>query len=263
MRAAGPFILGACAAIVLSTAVFAGDSGVPQRPAKSAGEVALISFSNSRETPPLLYAVPQLSSTLVNMLELRIMPRTLVTSDGRVVTDELFAVIETNSGELLLDNTVDTVSQIAVSSPSKSRMQVERVSKEPYCHERCDQDLYSCLDWCDPRGDSCELCYTWYDDCLAECPDVCTDPRSVTTHTTRTPVGYTYYSSSCRSQYGSTTLWDNISIRYRVDNWERTVNCDGSYSDRWLSSHDTYVNCWTNSGQYCSYSVGAPPSPRC
>jgi hypothetical protein len=191
--------------------------------------------------------------------------RFIVTSSGRVLTDEPLAAIEAKGSTLSVDNAVGEIRLIEVNGPPKSLVQANGVIKEPYCQERCDQELYSCLnDWCDPRGDSCSLCYIWYNDCVMMCPDVCTDPRSVTTYNTATPVAVVgYYGSSCRTNLGVKSLWENITVRYRIDTYERSENCDGSYSDRWVTSYDQYHTCWNNTHYYCSYSTGTPPFPRC
>ncbi|HEX7152998.1 MAG TPA: hypothetical protein VF618_16030 [Thermoanaerobaculia bacterium] len=183
---------------------------------------------------------------------------------GRLLTDEPFAAIDQKSAQLSVASAIGEIREIKVSGPLKTRTQVEGVVKEPYCQARCDADLDQCLNyWCDPRGDSCSLCYIWYNDCVMMCPDICVDPRSVTTYTTRTVQNVYFYSSACHYGFGGGERWDQVSVTYVHNRWERTTNCDGSYTDRWLGSYTSSNLCWSNSGQRCSFPSGSPGFPRC
>lgn len=44
------------------------------------------------------------------------------------------------------------------------------VAANDACSENCDAQYMTCLEWCDPRGDSCQQCAQWYNDCMASCP---------------------------------------------------------------------------------------------
>jgi hypothetical protein len=135
--------------------------------------------------------------------------------------------------------------------------------KDPACTSWCEQELEWCLSWCDPRTRECTECDFTYQSCVSSCPTICVEPRSVTTFTTQTRLGATVSGSACHSSFAGPQRWDRLNVHYRVDTWERTTKCDGTYTDRLLGSHETYQLCWSNSGAYCSFPSGSPGYPRC
>lgn len=120
------------------------------------------------------------------------------------------------------------------------------VYTEPYCAERCQQDLDSCLEWCDPRGDSCTLCYTWYNDCFIQCPTVCEDPKEVKTYTTQTAVGYQYTGvGGCyQSLFGGSFNYWQTQNTIKNTQYRKTTYCNGTSTTEEVSYWYTYLYCF-------------------
>src|SRR5215212_3008486 len=168
--------------------------------------------------------------------------------DGRLITDEPFAAIEARGAKTTLDAAIGQVSEVEVKATPKLR--VSAADEDP-CWEHCNVQYASCLDWCDPRGDSCTQCEVWYHDCWIECPAPvvpCSEPKSVSY--------YDVYTQQSAMWYGQASCvagqqWDYITIKYLVTDYQRTEHCDGSHTDTWVGSHYEYVSCWANTHYYC------------
>lgn len=120
------------------------------------------------------------------------------------------------------------------------------VYPEPYCADSCQASLDSCLEWCDPRGDSCTQCYTWYNDCYTQCPMICEDPKEVKDYTTHTVVGSTYTGSwGCFTSLAGGN-WFYYQYQYTIKNSQmrKTTNCDGSSTTQELSYSYSYASCF-------------------
>jgi hypothetical protein len=145
-------------------------------------------------------------------------------------------------------------------------MSAEGYYYDPECTVWCDIQFNSCMEWCDPRGSDCNLCYTWYHDCTAPCPLICFDPKSVTTYNSLTLVSSSPGISSCRALFhpsSSGTWWQLNSNLYLVNTYTRTTNCDDSFTDTWTSSSYTTANCWSWTPYTCGPSQGNYPFPTC
>jgi len=129
------------------------------------------------------------------------------------------------------------------------------------CWQQCNVSYQSCLEWCDPRGDSCTQCEIWYHDCYIECPaPPCSEPVSVST--------YTSYSAQSAYWYGQTSCqfgqrYDYLTIHYLVTVYQRTVHCDGSHTDVYSYSYYQDVACWNNTHIPCSPSSPYFVGPQC
>ncbi|HEX7151896.1 MAG TPA: hypothetical protein VF618_10440 [Thermoanaerobaculia bacterium] len=189
--------------------------------------------------------------------------RFLVAAGERLLADEPFAAVDAGSAKLSLDSAIGSLVSVAIDPAPKTRLQTQGMYRDPECMSWCDMQFNSCMEWCDPRGSDCNLCYTWYNDCSIPCPWVCYDPKSVTTHETRTATSVYTFNSRCHSGFFGNQRWDQVSVTYRVDVWERTTNCDDSYTDRFLYSYNTSQTCWYNTGYSCSFPSGSPGYPRC
>lgn len=180
--------------------------------------------------------------------------------DGRVVTDEPFANIEAAGKALSLEAAVGRIDEIEVRPTPKPR--VRALYKDPACADQCETALNSCLDWCDPRGDSCNQCWSWHWSCWSQCgdlPDPCTEPKSTSTYTTTTYDSSVPYGTGC--YLGK--QWTYYSNRFLVSTYQRTEHCDGSHTDSFIGSYYTYNSCWVNTGYSCYGGSGYAPSPQC
>lgn len=186
-----------------------------------------------------------------------------------VIADEPLSQLESASKSLSTDAAVGAVQEIESHPERKLQPKPAGLYIDPGCQEYCDEQYNSCLDWCDPRGDSCTLCYTWYNDCTIQCPIDCSEPRSVSTYTTNTLIGSTSSATSCRANtFGSHSgqLWSYVTYQYQVTTYQRTMHCDGSYTDVSTGSTTTSGSCWQQTSISCS-SLSTlpygPPYPAC
>jgi hypothetical protein len=192
--------------------------------------------------------------------------RFLVFAGQRLLTDEPFASIDARSTKLSADSAVGEVRQVDFRPEAKapSAVRAEGVGYDQACMDDCQMRLDSCLEWCDPRGDSCNQCYTWYHDCYIFCPTVCTEPKSVKNVTTYSSLGSTYSASVCRYDAFRNPRWfDYRTTRVLVTTWQRTEHCDGSYTDVYVSSYETTTSCWSKSIQSCPFPTNGVPYPLC
>ncbi|HKO56685.1 MAG TPA: hypothetical protein VJ276_12475 [Thermoanaerobaculia bacterium] len=178
---------------------------------------------------------------------------------GRVLTDAAFADIEAAGTELSTESAIGQAWQIVVRPSPKIFTKTDY--KEPYCADHCDVALNSCLEWCDPRGD-CSFCYTQYNDCWSQCPDLpdpCYEPKSESDYTVTTlyvayPAGSTCY----------IWHWTDWYKQYQHATYHRVVHCDNSYTDTYTGSTYTSGYCWVNDHTSCSPSLCCgPPTPQC
>jgi hypothetical protein len=179
---------------------------------------------------------------------------------GRLITDEPLADIEARGAKTTMDAAVGQISEVEVKPAPKLRVSA---NDEDPCWEHCNVQYASCLDWCDPRGDSCTQCEVWYHDCWIECPAPvvpCSEPKKVS--------NYDVYSVDSAMWYGQWSCvagqqWDYITIRYLVTTYQRTEHCDGSHTDTWVGSRYEYRDCWANTGYYCYPSNSYFVYPQC
>lgn len=189
--------------------------------------------------------------------------RFIARAGERLLTDQPFAALDAQSATLGVETAIGILVSVSIDPAPRTRVQAQGLYRDPTCMSWCDSQFNSCMEWCDPRGSECNLCYTWYNDCSLQCPMVCEDPKSVTQHETRTVTSIWTYNSACHSGFFGPERWNYANITYRVSRWERTTNCDDSYTDRFLYSYDTSQTCWYNTYNYCPVPFGSPGFPRC
>ncbi len=185
----------------------------------------------------------------------------VVRADDRVVIDEPFAAVDARGALLSRADAIGELREVKQYPKRSGRISADDLYYEPYCMEHCDTQYNSCLEWCDPRGDSCTQCEIWYHDCWIQCPIVCQDLKSDTYETRYTPLYSTaYHDSACLSYLtsppGNAVWWDEYTIRYRVDNVRTTEYCSGVVVTQVVSSYETDIRCWWNSGDHCYSSWG-------
>ena len=181
--------------------------------------------------------------------------------EGRVITDEPFAAIEAQGAKASLQEAVGEVSEVEVKATPRLRVRANDFYEDDPCWQHCNVQYASCLDWCDPRGDSCTQCEIWYHDCYIECPSPpCSDPVSVSTYTNYSAVtAYWYGQQSCVAGQ----RWDYITVHYLVTVYQRTEHCDGSHTDVFSYSYYQDVACWTNTHISCYPTTSYFVYPQC
>ncbi len=192
--------------------------------------------------------------------------RFIALAGGHVVTDKAFASVDQAGAKLSPEAAVGEIREIEVRAAPKLRVRAAGIGKDPACTDQCDVMLNSCLEWCDPRGDSCTQCYIWYNDCWSQCGDVCIEPKSTSTYTTYTPVTSTNLGTRCVANsypaaFGKT--WNRLTVTYTVTTYQRTVHCDDSYTDTPTSSYNTTMTCWQPTNVNCGPSDMLPASDIC
>jgi hypothetical protein len=184
--------------------------------------------------------------------------RFIASVDGRVITDAPFAAMDELSAAQSVGSIIGEAR--SVSSRPAAKLRAQSQAREPSCVANCDQQYSQCLEWCDPRGSECSLCYGWYNDCLYSCPQVCSEPKSVSTYNVRVPQSSTLVSTSCLKQgINAPTRWERRSVVSIVYTYQRTQHCDGSYTDVLTGSQYETKTCWYYTLTPCSLSQGAAP----
>lgn len=184
--------------------------------------------------------------------------------NGRVVTDAFFADVDSYGASLSEGSSVGTVRGVEVKLVDPRRIQAQ--GNDPECLAECDRLFQECIDRCDPRGDSCSRCTDDYNACAWYCPDVCTEPKSVSNYTVWTPTNWAWYGTdACRSpSYQSTgNVWWEIYVWYTVTTYQRTEHCDGSYTDTQVGQYNTNGWCWAEQWDSCNNAQGGTPFPVC
>ncbi|MBV9492653.1 MAG: hypothetical protein JOZ54_00265 [Acidobacteria bacterium] len=179
--------------------------------------------------------------------------------DGRVLTDEPFANIEAASAGLSVESAIGQATQVEVRATPKLRIQANGIGKDPACAEQCDAQLAACLDWCDPRGDSCNQCYSWHYSCWSLCDNVCYEPKAESDYTIKAQINAVANGNTCH-------IWTYTKYfrTYEIDHFHRVTHCDDSYTDTFTGTTYTTDLCYVNTHNSCSPSTAASvPSPQC
>jgi hypothetical protein len=139
------------------------------------------------------------------------------------------------------------------------------VYTDPYCADECASEEDVCLNQrCDPRGDDCQYCYVYYNDCMLSCPTVCEDPRSVNDTTTQSVVSTqsTGAFGCYNSLFGGSFYYGQIQATIKNTTVRHTTNCDYTTSDQVLSVWYTYSSCFQKY-QSCYPPVGGTMYQSC
>ncbi|HEX7809987.1 MAG TPA: hypothetical protein VF608_14720 [Thermoanaerobaculia bacterium] len=184
--------------------------------------------------------------------------RFIASVDGRVITDAPFAMMDELRAAMSIGSIIGETR--SVNSRPAAKLRAQSQAWEPSCVANCEAQYSQCLEWCDPRGSECSQCYEWYNDCLYSCPQVCSEPKSVTTYNVRVPQSSTLVTTSCLKQGTSApTRWERRSVVSIVYTYQRTEHCNGSYTDVLTgSTYDTQL-CWYYTATPCSPSQGLAP----
>ncbi|HET8772631.1 MAG TPA: hypothetical protein VFP80_02520, partial [Thermoanaerobaculia bacterium] len=160
--------------------------------------------------------------------------RVVATLDGRALPEQPFAQVDSASAELSNAPVTGELRSVDVSASSRRPVQADVAYYDPACIEQCDQQYSTCLEWCDPRGDSCTQCDSWYTNCWTQCPIICEEPRSVSTRyeTVRYSIAGPYFTSCAGSFVGASVgqRWNSVVAVYRTYAIQRTTHCNYSYS---------------------------------
>lgn len=136
---------------------------------------------------------------------------------------------------------------------------------DPTCLANCDANRDYCYQT-EPSCegvDYCDVCENQWSACRNGCW-VCTDPKSVSEYNTSWIKSATWVGSDCLATlYTPNYWWDYYNLVIENSRWRRTEYCDGSHTDTWLYSWDTYGSCMRNTYWSCSYSYGQPWPPYC
>lgn len=137
---------------------------------------------------------------------------------------------------------------------------------DPSCVAGCDAQRDYCYQT-DPSCATvfiCDACENEYSSCYQYCW-VCTDPRSVSEHTTSSIYSATWLGSSCLKDVFNSKYWyDYYNLVIRNYRWQRTHYCNGTYSDSLLYTWDTSGSCLSNLFYNpCSFSTGNAFPPYC
>lgn len=183
--------------------------------------------------------------------------------EERVITDEPFAAIEAGGAKAALASAVGEIAEVEVKAPPRLRVRANDFYEDDPCWQQCNVSYQSCLEWCDPRGDSCTLCEIWYHDCYIECPSPpasCSEPKSTSTVTSRTPVA-AYWAGQSACVFG--WEWDYDAVTYQITIYQRTEHCDGSHTDVAISSYYQTIYCWYQTFYSCYPNTATSVFPQC
>lgn len=194
--------------------------------------------------------------------------RVVATLAGRPLPEQPFAQVDQASAALSQAPVMGELRSVDLGALSQRPLQADVVYYEQSCIEQCDQQYSTCLEWCDPRGDSCTQCDYWYTNCWTQCPMICEEPRSVSTRyeTVRYSITGPYYTACGGSFIGASVgqRWDSVIAVYRTYAIQRTTHCNYSYSDQVIGYSDQSVACWLPTGITCSVAnVNAATLYRC
>jgi hypothetical protein len=186
---------------------------------------------------------------------------------GRTVTDQPFSVIQAQGAKLSLSPTVGEVSEIDSRPAAKPRSGTLFVHALDQCTDDCDAAYMTCLDNCDERSNSCQVCWTDYQSCTSSCESSCTEPKSTSNYSTSTVTNVSYYGENgCYSVFHPTAFgdrWEHYYVTLQVTTFHRVVHCDDSYTDTQTGQYYTAYWCWYNTHSYCGSSTATPPGPEC
>jgi hypothetical protein len=149
--------------------------------------------------------------------------------------------------------------QVEMKMPGASRIATNGMQPDPECESACNDTYVQCYyEICDQRGD-CSYCWTDYQYCAASCPQVCVEPKSVSTYNTSwTYIGTYNNGQICVNNYAYFLLED-VDRRYV---YQRTTHCDNSYTDVLQSTQYRSSFCKYPLGPGCFGSFYNPP-PTC
>ncbi|MGZ5459343.1 MAG: hypothetical protein ACXWN1_22100 [Thermoanaerobaculia bacterium] len=174
------------------------------------------------------------------------------------VPERSLAEIETRSRMLESVPTAGMTKSVQVSLAAARRGSriAANWTPDPECVQQCDDERQFCYeDRCDPRG-SCEFCEQYWRDCYYSCPEVCTEPKDVyNVFGNWTYIGTNYLGNACLDIYPhngigtSHSRWQYVA---RLNVYQRTEHCDGTYTDVFTGYTYEYYYCYTSNGYNCN-----------
>jgi hypothetical protein len=130
---------------------------------------------------------------------------------------------------------------------------------EPYCVEGCQIQLDDCYAWADPQGTDYQTCERYYADCVASCPQVCEEPQDQYEYATGWVYTGSYNHGTICVSNNAYILWEDF---FQRSVYQRTVHCDGTFTDTYLRNETTSAYCKEYIGPGCIGSFYNPP-PTC
>jgi hypothetical protein len=112
--------------------------------------------------------------------------------------------------------------------------------------------------------DYCDVCENQWSSCRNGCW-VCEEPKSVSQYTSSWIKSASWAGGNCLYDASQSSYWyDFYNLVIENDRYQRTEHCDGSHTDTFLYSWDTYGSCMRQSyWQTCSYPAGSSYPPYC
>ncbi|HEX7154285.1 MAG TPA: hypothetical protein VF618_22545 [Thermoanaerobaculia bacterium] len=151
---------------------------------------------------------------------------------------------EADGGSVGTNAAVGVSSKIEMKIP-RPRIATDGMEPDPECEQACHDTYVDCYyNICDQRG-NCSYCWTDYQYCAESCPQICVEPKSVSTVTTSwTQIGSYNHGQICVNGYAY-LLIEMVDRRYV---YQRTTHCDNSYTD--VLQETQYRSRW------CKYPLG-------
>jgi hypothetical protein len=221
--------------------------------------------------PALLERIYKLAADKDSRLTLKILV------DGRIVRELSFQDLTAESRRLqedelkpvlLKSKVVDRLAP-APSRPRSSSQEGPLLTKGYSPDPACVQDCYDQYAGCSNENlcNSCPTCEELQSQCISWCPQICTDPASVSDRTERELVGLQVVGYGC---YEDRWEWDfehghyytTYYYTFKYTTYRRTRYCDGSYSDEVINV--TYYSDYCSSPEWtCSWPASWPPAGSC
>jgi hypothetical protein len=156
--------------------------------------------------------------------------RFTVSIGERVIADVPFAAADRGSANLAEGGAIvgqSTTVDVNIRDPRK--IAPTGMQPDPECEAACNDTYVECYYViCDQRGD-CSYCWEDYEYCAASCPQICVEPKSVSTYNTSWQyIGSYNLGNICLQNWYAYIFWEDVERRYV---YQRTEHCDGTYTD--------------------------------
>jgi hypothetical protein len=131
------------------------------------------------------------------------------------------------------------------------------VYPDPVCEQSCyDAFDYCYYERCDQRGD-CSYCWEDYQWCVAQCPILCDEPKSVRTYNQAVYSNLVFTGITACLRHGfNAQVHDKILYKQRINTYKETTHCDNSKTTELIATGPLsgQLYCWAalNPPNYCS-----------
>lgn len=193
-----------------------------------------------------------------------------ISAGDRVVAQGLFRDLDAASGKLVeVANIVGATRVIDVELGLKRNSNVATNGMEPNqeCEAQCLNEYQFCSEWTctycpiEEETGSQSACEQQYNGCVANCPQVCVDPKDVDEFVRTVYLGSDYYGTPCLRDPRDNQAynWDVWRDFFREETVRRTEYCNGTYSEQVLSYYNWERWCYDRLPGWCLAPSGTAP----